>query len=123
MATVRFEYLAATEIDPAIAQSFPGCVQGVGRTHIHPGWLGFSRFDMEAAGSDRWEITFDDVPIDAEQRIRISDPNVCAQNPTGASIEGVVANGVTLTRVVDTPGTGVEPGLAFSVSAAGVVTP
>ncbi len=78
---------------------------------------------MQVAGPDRWEITFQDAPIGGEQRIRVSDPNVCPQNPTGAATEGVSANGVTLTRIVDTPGSGIEPGLAFSVSADGAVMP
>jgi hypothetical protein len=122
-ATVQFVYLASTAIDPAVAQQFPQCVQGVGQTHIHPGWRNFSRVDMQMAGADRWEITFQDVPVGGDQRIRVSDPNVCAQNPTGAATEGVSANGVTLTRIVDTPGSGIEPGLAFSVSADGAVKP
>ncbi|MEE8147710.1 MAG: hypothetical protein V3T24_08915 [Longimicrobiales bacterium] len=46
-----------------------------------------------------------------------------ALNATGASTEGVSANGTVLTRVVDTPGTGIEPGLAFEVAAEGSVTP
>jgi hypothetical protein len=116
-------YLAATETDPAVAEQFPGCVQGVGQTHIHPGWANFARFSMQIAGPNRWESTFENVPTDGEQRIRISDPNVCAMNSTGASTEGVMANGVTLNRVVDTPGSGIEPGLAFSVSPDGIVTP
>lgn len=122
-ATVRFVYGAPTAIDPAVAEGFPGCVQGVGQTHIHPGWRDFARVGMQAAGADSWEITFQDVPVGGEQRIRVSDPNVCAQNATGAATEGVSANGVTLSRIVDTPGSGIEPGLAFSVSADGSVTP
>ena len=122
-ATVRFVYGASTAIDPAVAQAFPGCVQGVGQTHIHPGWRDFARVSMQAAGPDSWEITLQDVPVGGEQRIRVSDPNVCAQNATGAATEGVSANGVTLSRIVDTPGSGIEPGLAFSVSANGSVTP
>ena len=122
-ATVQFVYAAPTQVDPDVAAQFPQCVQGVGRTHIHPGWRNFARIDMQAVGAERWEITFEDVPVGEEQRIRISDPNTCAQNPTGASTEGVSANGVTLTRIVDTPGTGTEPGLAFTVSADGTVTP
>ena len=74
-------------------------------------------------GPDRWEITFTDVPVGSEQRIRISDPNTCALNETGASTEGVSANGTVLARVVDTPGNGIEPGLAFEVAADGSVTP
>ncbi len=122
-ATVRFEYAASTSIDPAVAQAFPACVQGVGQTHIHPGWRNFARVNMQAVGADRWEIEFTDVPVGAEQRIRVSDPNVCAENPTGAATRGVRANGVLLTRVVDTPGSGIEPGLAFSVATNGTVTP
>lgn len=122
-AIVEFAYLAATAIDPAVVSQFPACTNGVGRTHIHPGWRGFARVDMTSVGNTRWEITFSDVPVGAEQRIRVSDPNTCAVNPTGASVQNVFANGVLLQRVVDTPGSGTEPGLAFSVNAAGVVTP
>ena len=120
---VRFVYAATTTIDPAVAAQFPGCVQGVGQTHIHPGWRGFSRVDMSATPPDRWEITFEDVPVGIENRIRVSDPNVCAENSTGAATRGVSANGVTLVRIVDTPGSGTEPGFAFAVAADGTVTP
>ena len=122
-ATVRFVYEASTTTDPGVAAAFPGCVQGVSMTHIHAGWRGFIAVFMTAVEPDRWEITFSDVPVDEEQRIRVSDPNVCALNPTGASTEGVFANGTMLVRVVDTPGSGVEPGLAFQVSADGTVRP
>ncbi len=122
-ATVRFVYAASTSIDPAVQQQFPACVQGVGQTHIHPGWRAFVRVNMQAVGADRWEIELADVPVGSEQRIRVSDPNVCAQNATGAATQGVRANGVLLTRVVDTPGSGIEPGLAFTVASGGVVTP
>ena len=83
----------------------------------------FSRIDMTAVGSDRWEITFSDVPVGFEQRIRISDPNTCATDPNCASTQNVFANGVLLTRVVDTPGNGTEPGLAFAVATDATVTP
>jgi len=122
-ATVAFSYLAATAPDPAVQQQFPQCTSGVGRTHIHLGWRGFSRIDMTAVGSDRWEIAFTDVPIGSEQRIRVSDPNTCDTDPNGASTQNVFANAVRLTRIVDTPGNGTEPGLAFAVSADGTVTP
>ena len=123
VATVAFVYLAATAIDPAVQNMFPGCVAGVGSTHIHPSWREFDRIDMTPVGADRWEISFNDVPTDEDVRIRISDPNVCAHNPTGAATENAFANGVELTQIVDTPGAGIEPGLGFRVAPDGTVTP
>jgi hypothetical protein len=121
-ASVTFVYEAPVAVLPGVAQDFPECVAGVGQTHIHPSWRGFDRLDLTPQ-VDRWTRTFDDVPVDARQRIRVSDPNACALNATGASTANVFANGVLLTEIVDTPGTGTEPGLAFTVSASGAVTP
>ena len=42
---------------------------------------------------------------------------------TGGSVPRSPTNGTLLTRVVDTPGTGIEPGLAFEAAADGSVTP
>ena len=67
-ATVTFVYEAATTIDPTVQNDHPGCVNGVGQTHIHPGWRSFDRVNM-AAAQGRWEITFTDVPVDTENRI------------------------------------------------------
>lgn len=120
-ATVQFRYLAATAIDPAVQAQNPNCVAAAGNTHIHPSWHEFARIDMNA-GNGEWTITLDDVPTGQDLSIRISDPNVCAQNATGAATENVFANGVRLTRIVPTPGSGTEPGLAFAVDAAGNVT-
>ena len=120
--SVTFVYQAATALDPAVQAAFPSCVSGVGQTHIHPGWMAFQRVTMTAVGADRWEISFSAVPS-GEHAIRISDANVCAQNATGAATQGVTANGVGLVRVVDTPGSGIEPGLAFVLLSDGVVVP
>ena len=120
---VEFVYQAATSTDPDVAAAHAACVSGVGQTHIHPSWLNFSRINMRAVGVERWEITFEDVPIDVLQSIRVSDPNVCADNRTGAATQNVSANAVLLTNVVDTPGSGVEPGLSFTVDANRQVTP
>ena len=120
---VEFVYQASTSIDPDVAAAHAACVAGVGQTHIHPSWLNFSRVNMSAVGVERWEITFGDVPIDVLQSIRISDPNVCADNPTGAATQNVSANAVLLSNVVDTPGSGVEPGLSFTVDADRQITP
>ena len=122
-ATVAFSYAAPTTTDPAVAMMFPQCVMGVSVTHLHAGWRGFQASALTAIGPELWEITFSDVPVGSEQRIRISDPNTCALNATGASTEGVSANGTLLVRVVDTPGSGIEPGLAFVVAADGSIDP
>ena len=122
-ATVVFSYSASTSTDPSVAVLHSQCVQGVGVTHLHAGWHNFQSFALTAVAPNRWEITFTDVPFGSEQRIRISDPNACSLNATGASTEGVSANGTLLIRVVDTPGSGIEPGLAFVVAADGSVTP
>ena len=122
-ATVRFDYRAATALTPNLPASTSTCVSGVGRTHFHPSWRGFVRIDMQAVGADLWQITFTDVPIDVRLSVRVSDPNVCTENPTGAATRNVSANDVLLVDIVPTPGTGTEPGLAFTVGADGTVTP
>lgn len=122
-ATVRFVYRASTAPRTDLPAAAQGCVQGVGPTHIHPSWRSFARIDMTPVGGDRWEIAFSDVPTNARQSIRVSDGNVCDENPTGAATRNVFANDVLLTEVVPTPGSGAEPGLAFSVSSGGRVTP
>ena len=81
------------------------------------------RIEMQAVGADLWQITFTDVPIAVRLSLRVSDPNVCIENPTGAATRNVSANDVPLVDVVPTPGSGTEPGLAFTVAADGTVTP
>jgi hypothetical protein len=122
LATVTIAYVAATETDAEVAASFPACVAGVEHTHIHPSWRAFARIDLTDAG-DRWTVTFSDVPAGVRQRFRINDPNVCSENSTGAVTRSISANGVALTDVVDTPGSGTEPGVAFTAAADGTVTP
>jgi hypothetical protein len=122
LGTVAFRYDAAVTVDPAVAASAPDCVAGVGQTHIHPSWRGFERIDMTADASG-WTISFDDVPVGERARIRVSDANACAENPTGAATRNVSANGVPLTEIVDTPGSGTEPGLAFTLGEDGTVVP
>ena len=123
LTTVVFTYAAPTVTDSIVAETYSQCVTGVGVTHLHPEWRGFQAFSMTAIESDLWALTFVDVPVGSEQRIRVSDPNTCALNPTGASTVGVSANGTLLTRVVDTPGSGIEPGLAFTASTDGNIDP
>lgn len=78
---------------------------------------------MTAVGADQWEIAFSDVPTNARQSIRVSDGNACDQNATGAATRNVFANDVLLVEVVPTPGSGTEPGLAFTAATDGRVTP
>jgi hypothetical protein len=122
-ATVRFAYLASTTPRTDLPPSTSACVAGVGRTHIHPSWRNFARIDLTAVGAERWEITFSDVPVNQRLSIRVSDGNVCDENATGAATRNVFANDVRLVEIVPTPGSGTEPGLAFTVAAGGIVTP
>lgn len=71
---------------------------------------------------DRYEITFDDVPVDTRVSFRINDQNSCDENPTGAVTRNVFVNNAALVQNTTTPGQGDEPGFAFSVSATGRVT-
>jgi hypothetical protein len=120
--TVRFVYRAAIARRTDLPQSTATCVSGVGQTHIHPSWRSFVAIPLQA-GANQWEIAFTDVPTTTRQSIRVSDGNVCDENPTGAATRNIFANDVLLTQIVTTPGSGPEPGLAFGVDAAGRVTP
>ena len=120
--TVEFVYMANTELDPAILISQPNCVTLVGDTHIHTSWNNFDLVFLPAFPPSEFRLSFSDVPV-GFNRIRVSDGNACIINSTGASTQNVFANGVLLTNVVDTPGSGTEPGLSFDVTADGTVTP
>jgi hypothetical protein len=122
-ATVVISYRSSTAPRTDLAPSVQACVAGVGPTHVHPSWRGFAAFPLSAAAADRWEMSFDDAPVGPRLSLRISDGNVCDENPTGAATRNVFANNVRLTEIVTTPGSGPEPGFAFSVDAAGRVTP
>jgi hypothetical protein len=119
---VRIVYRASVAARGDLPQSLATCVAGVGQTHIHPSWRMFTAIPLQA-GSNQWEISFTDVPTTARQSIRVSDGNVCDENPTGAATRSIFANDVLLTQIVTTPGAGPEPGLAFAVDATGRVTP
>lgn len=119
---VQFVYMSPTATDPDVAEMFSQCVAAVHQTHAHAGWQNFGATHMTPVGSDRWEITFSDVPVGQALRLRINAPNQCSNdNPTGAVTRNVSANGVVLTQVVDTPGAKNEAGFAFTVDADGNV--
>ena len=121
--TVVITYRAATTPRIDLTPSTQACVIGVGQTHVHPSWRGFGAFAFTAVAADRWEFSFNDAPVGARLSLRVSDGNVCDENPTGAATRNVFANNVLLTEIVTTPGSGPEPGFAFSVDASGRVTP
>jgi len=120
-AAVLIAYLAPTQ--PNLPPAVQDCVRGVGTTHVHPSWRGFTAVTMRVSGTDRFELTLDDVPVSQRVSIRVSDANACLENATGAATRNVFANGTRLTDIVTTPGSGPEPGLAFAVAADGRVTP
>lgn len=120
-ATVLIAYSAPMQ--PSLPASVQDCVRGVGATHVHPSWRGFVAVTMRIAGTDRFDVSFSDVPVNQRVSIRVSDGNACLENPTGAATRNVFANGISLTEIVTTPGSGPEPGLAFTVAADGRVTP
>lgn len=119
--TVTFVYRASTIPRTDLPAALASCVSGVGRTHIHPSWRSFGRIEMTPIGTEQWEISFSDVPAGVRNSVRVSDGNACDENPTGAATRNVFANGIVLSEIVPTPGSGTEPGLAFTVSADGRV--
>jgi hypothetical protein len=121
VATVEIAYLAPTQ--PTLPPSLDACVRGVGATHVHPSWRNFVAVTMRVAGAERFELVLDDVPVNQRVSIRVSDANACVENPTGAATRNVFANGVRLTDIVTTPGSGPEPGLAFTVAPDGRIQP
>ena len=79
---------------------------------------------MTAVGSDRWEAVFSDVPVSTRQLIALSDPNACVNNSTGSVTRDVFANDVRLTDVQIIPNIQPSvPGLAFTVTPGGQVSP
>lgn len=121
--TVRFEYPAATAIDPQVREEHGPCTEAVGITHIHPSWQNYQVVRMSPERADLWSRTFADVPLGGN-KIRVSDPNACRTDSLGAVTAHVItANGTLLTREVETPGEGPEPGFAFVANADGTIGP
>jgi len=104
---------------PASAQ---GCAGAVGATHIHPSWRSFEGIPLQRVPPDRYELTFNDVPVGSRVTFRVNDQNSCDENPTGAVTRNVFANDVRLVQNTTTPGNGDEPGYALTVAANGAVS-
>lgn len=121
-ATVRIVFLGSTTRRADLPASAQPCVAGVGATHTHPSWRSFAGIPLQAVPPDRYEITFNDVPIGTRVSFRVNDQNSCDENPTGAVTRNVFANDVRLVQNTTTPGTGDEPGYAMTVTANGSVS-
>ena len=121
-ATVRVIFQGSTDRDTDLPPAALPCVNGVGATHIHPSWRNFAGIPMIPVPPTRYEIVFTDAPINTRLTFRVNDQNFCDENPTGAVIRNVIVNDVRLNQNATTPGTGDEPGFAFTVTSEGTVT-
>jgi hypothetical protein len=121
-ATVRIVFQGAITRRNDLPASVQSCANGVGVTHTHPSWRGFAGIPLQPVPPDRYEITFNDVPIGSQVSFRVNDQNFCDENATGAVTRNVFANDVRLIQNATTPGTGLEPGFAMTVTASGAVT-
>ena len=121
-ATVRIVFMGATARRTDLPASAQACVNGVGVTHTHPSWRSFATVPMQPVPPDRYEISFDDVPVNTRVSFRVNDQNACDQNPTGAVTRNVSVNGVGLIQNTTTPGSGDEPGYAFSIAPSGAIS-
>lgn len=119
--TVRIVFLGSTTRRSDLPASAQACVAGVGATHTHPSWRNFAGIPLQPVPPDRYEITFNDVPIGTRVSFRINDQNSCDENPTGAVTRNVFANDIRLVQNTTTPGNGDEPGYALTVAANGTV--
>ena len=121
-ATVRIVFLGSTTRRADLPASAQACAAGVGVTHAHPSWRSFATAPLQAVPPDRYEFTFNDVPIGTRVSFRVNDQNSCDENPTGAVTRNVFANDVRLVQNTTTPGNGDEPGYAMTVTASGSVS-
>ena len=121
-ATVRIVFIGSTMRRADLPPSAQACAAGVGATHTHPSWRSFAGIPLQAVPPDRYEITFDDVPVGTRVSFRVNDQNSCDENPTGAVTRNVFANNVRLDQNTTTPGNGDEPGYALTVAANGSVS-
>ena len=121
-ATVRIVFMGATTRRTDLPASAQACVSGVGATHTHPSWRGFSGIALQPVPPDRYEISFADVPVSTRVSFRVNDQNACDENPTGAVTRNVLANDIRLIQNTTTPGNGDEPGFAFTIAPNGTIS-
>ena len=75
--TVRIVFMGATARRTDLPPSAQACLSGVGATHIHPSWRNFAGIPLQPLPSDRYEITFNDVPVGTRVSFRVNDQNAC----------------------------------------------
>ncbi|MGQ0733335.1 MAG: hypothetical protein ACT4QD_06715 [Acidobacteriota bacterium] len=121
IATVRVVFNGSTTRRTDLPATALACAEAVGQTHAHPSWRSFAAIPLQPVPPDRYQLTFDDVPIATTVSFRVNDQNWCDQNQTGAVLRNVFANDVPLVQNTLTPGSGLEPGYAFAVDASGRV--
>jgi hypothetical protein len=120
--TLRIVFFGSTTRRTDLPPSAQSCVAAVGATHIHPSWRNFATIPLQPVPPDRYEITFDDVPVGTRVSFRVNDQNLCDENPTGAVTRNVFANDVRLIQNATTPGAGDEPGYSLVVAADGEIS-
>jgi hypothetical protein len=121
-ATVRIVFLGSTTRRSDLPASALACVIGVGLTHTHPSWHDFAASPLRPVPPDRYEITFTDAPVDTRVSFRVNDQNACDENPTGAVTRNVFVNDARLIQNTTTPGSGDEPGFAFTIAPDGRIS-
>ncbi|MGH9203768.1 MAG: hypothetical protein ACRD2A_21280, partial [Vicinamibacterales bacterium] len=121
-AIIRIVFMGATARRSDRPASAQACVSGVGATHTHPSWRNFAGILLQPVPPDRYEITFNDVPVGTRVSFRVNDQNACDENPTGAVTRNVFANDIRLIQNTTTPGNGDEPGYALTVAATGTIS-
>ena len=119
---VRIVFMGATARRTDLPASAQACVNGVGATHIHPSWRSFAGIPLQPVPPDRYEISFTDVPVNLRVSFRVNDQNACDENPTGAVTRNIFVNDIRLTQNATTPGSGDEPGFAFTIAPNGTIS-
>lgn len=107
----------APPTDPGVQAAYQNCLTLAPRSAVRPSWRDYTQTNLEPAGTNTWQATFNDVPVSYVNTLFVLDPNECARLPTGdgRTIQGVSVNGVTL------PSTMTGRAFLFTVAADGTV--
>lgn len=118
--TVRFILTESTARRTDLSAGQIICANNTASTHIHPSWQEFQDAIMEPVGTDRYQISFTNVPVNQRQQVTIADQNWCIfGGPIGVAASGVTANGATLKQNWWLDAT--QPGFEFTVDPSGLI--